>query len=130
MFDRLIFNVVNLKGDVVTPALFCGVFVGGDCGDQGSINDWTVDVPADKPDTVTVADPADNVSQLRVLHLADVHVDLTYTPGTNVDCGLPCCCMQGTEVAGDGEKAAGSNNKELQANRLSIAIVLLCKCYC
>ena len=35
----------------VTPALFCGVFLGGDCGDQGEINDWTVDSIAnyDKP---------------------------------------------------------------------------------
>ena len=29
-------------GESVTPALFCGVFVGGDCGDQGAINDWEV----------------------------------------------------------------------------------------
>ena len=109
-----------MKGNDVTPAMFCGVFVGGDCGDQGSINDWTVDVPADKPDTVTVADPGDNVSLLRVLHLADVHVDLTYTPGTNVDCGLPCCCMQGTDMAGDGDKAAGQNYKEFTSNLIAI----------
>ena len=26
----------------VSADLFCGVFVGGDCGDTGTINDWTV----------------------------------------------------------------------------------------
>ena len=65
----------------MTPALFCGVFVGGDCGDQGEINDWVVEVPQDKPQPDIVSDPADNGQMLRVLQLADVHIDLTYTPG-------------------------------------------------
>ena len=95
------------QGKDVSPALFCGVFVGGDCGDQGEINDWYVDVPGDKPEPETVVDPSEASTMLKVLHLADVHVDLTYTPGTPVDCGLPCCCMVGTGLAGEGEEGAG-----------------------
>ena len=91
----------------VTPALFCGVFLGGDCGDQGEINDWTVEVPGDKPVEGEVETPGEEGEVLRVLQLADLHVDLTYTPGTVLDCGLPCCCLAGTSLAGEGELAAG-----------------------
>ncbi len=28
----------------------------------------------------------------RVLHLTDIHLDLTYTVGNEADCGLPMCC--------------------------------------
>ena len=95
------------QGEDVSPALFCGVFVGGDCGDQGEINDWYVDVPGDKPEPETVVDPSEASTMLKVLHLADVHVDLTYLPGSPVNCGLPCCCMESTGLAGEGEQAAG-----------------------
>ena len=33
---------MNQLGKNVSADLFCGVFVGGDCGDTGTINDWTV----------------------------------------------------------------------------------------
>ena len=91
----------------VTPALFCGVFIGGDCGDQGEINDWTVELPGDKPVVGEVETPGEEAAVLRVLQLADIHVDLTYSPGTILDCGLPCCCLAGTSMAGEGEVGAG-----------------------
>jgi len=99
--------ILKQGGDSVTPALFCGVFVGGDCGDQGEINDWNVELPGDKPQPANVDSPVEDGKVLRVLQLADVHIDLTYTPGTNVNCGLPCCCMAGTGVAEDEDAAAG-----------------------
>ena len=34
--------IVNELGENASADLFCGVFVGGDCGDTGTINDWTV----------------------------------------------------------------------------------------
>merc|ERR1712004_900237 len=34
--------IVNQLGKNVSADLFCGVFVGGGCGDTGTINDWTV----------------------------------------------------------------------------------------
>ena len=91
----------------VTPALFCGVFIGGDCGDQGEINDWTVELPGDKPVVGEVETPGEDSQVYRVLQLADIHVDLTYSPGTTLDCGLPCCCLAGTAEAGEGEEGAG-----------------------
>ena len=113
-------------GESVTPALFCGVFVGGDCGDQGAINDWEVNmwivcvdirnplrgyqqvaVAGDKPEAEEVAGPGEGAAVARVLQLADVHVDLSYSPGSPVACGLPCCCMNSTGQAAEGEAGAG-----------------------
>ena len=68
-------------GEDVSAFLFCGVFVGGDCGNQGAINDWTVDVPGDKPVNDVLDTPDTDAPTLKVLQLADVHIDLTYTPG-------------------------------------------------
>ena len=95
------------QGENITPALFCGVFVGGECGDQGQINDWEVPVPGDKPDLGEVTGPGEDTEVLRVLQVADVHVDLTYLPGSPVNCGLPCCCMESTGLAEEGEQGAG-----------------------
>ena len=95
------------QGDNITPALFCGVFVGGDCGDQGQINNWEVAVPGDKPDMEEITGPAETTEVLRVLQIADVHVDLTYLAGSPVNCGLPCCCLGSTGLAEEGEQAAG-----------------------
>ena len=43
----------------------------------------------------------------KVLHISDVHLDLSYKIGTNTDCGLPLCCMNFTEMADDPDKSAG-----------------------
>ena len=98
--------ILQQRPDISAP-LLCGVFIGGDCGDQGQVNDWTVDVPGDKPPQVEVESPVEDGQVYRVLQLADIHVDLTYTPGTQVNCGLPCCCLAGTSMAGEDEEAAG-----------------------
>ena len=66
-----------------------------------------MDIPGDKPPQVEVESPAEDSEVYKVLQLADIHVDLTYTPGTVLNCGLPCCCLAGTSMAGDQEEAAG-----------------------
>ena len=61
----------------------------------------------DKPAVEEVAGPGEGVAVARVLQLADVHVDLSYSPGSPAACGLPCCCMNSTGQAAEGEAAAG-----------------------
>ena len=92
-----------------SPTLFCGVFVGGDCGDQGNVNGWEVEIPEfpEKPAVISPENPDDTISELKVLQITDVHMDLSYLPGSPVDCGLPCCCLAETGLAEDGEDAAG-----------------------
>ena len=96
------------------------------------MNDWEVAIPAipaipDIPDVSTKAavssskaseDTAASLkvedrmaslkvdartASLKVLQLTDVHMDLSYLPGSNPDCGLPCCCMNSTGLAAEGE---------------------------
>ncbi len=43
----------------------------------------------------------------KVLHLSDVHLDLSYKIGASADCGLPMCCMNTTVMTDDPSKAAG-----------------------
>ena len=48
-----------------------------------------------------------NMPTTNVLHISDVHLDLSYKVGTNVDCGMPMCCMNFTEMANETSKGAG-----------------------
>lgn len=41
------------------------------------------------------------------MHLSDVHMDLSYKPGTIANCNNPLCCMNTTEMADDQNNAAG-----------------------
>lgn len=43
----------------------------------------------------------------KILHLTDIHLDLSYTVGTNTDCGRPMCCSNDTEMAPSEDLAAG-----------------------
>jgi len=101
--------IVNNLGERATPQLVCGVFIGGDCGDQETINDWTIDIPPlpEVPPTVTPGSPmiADS-STIRVLQIADVHLSRTYLPGSLSVCEEPLCCMESTGMAGEGEPSA------------------------
>jgi len=89
--------------------LFCGVFVGGDCGDQEGVNGWVVDIPElpEKPAVMKPENPDETISELKVLQITDVHLDLSYLPGSPVDCGLPCCCLSSTGLAEAGQDSAG-----------------------
>lgn len=43
-----------------------------------------------------------------VVQLTDVHLDMTYTPGTaNADCGASVCCMSSTPPAASEDNMAG-----------------------
>ena len=44
---------------------------------------------------------------IRVVHLSDVHLDMKYKVGTEVNCGLPLCCREENGPAADHSTAAG-----------------------
>ena len=46
-------------------------------------------------------------SSFKVLHLSDVHMDLSYKPGTDSKCGKPLCCTNTTAMTDDPNKVAG-----------------------
>lgn len=36
----------------------------------------------------------DDAAAIRILHLADIHIDFDYEPGANVNCDQPLCCRK------------------------------------
>ena len=68
--------------------------LGGGCGDSSGVNDWTVQLPAvPKPPVIPPTPPADGSPTRKILHLSDVHLDLSYEIGALAACDLPNCCM-------------------------------------
>ena len=43
---------------------------------------------------------------MKILQISDVHLDLSYTIGSNAACDLPNCCMNVTGTADNAESAA------------------------
>ena len=49
----------------------------------------------------------EDAPKYKILHLSDIHLDLSYQIGANSDCGKPMCCMNSTGLSDDVSKAAG-----------------------
>ncbi|CAF4630433.1 unnamed protein product, partial [Rotaria socialis] len=77
----------------------CGVAFG--CLPQADIPvlRWNVTLPPSSQSAPSLAalsaDDLPSQSILSVLHLADLHIDIEYKPGSNADCGRPLCCRDG-----------------------------------
>jgi len=91
----------------VTGQEACAIVLANDCGAQETINGWTVALPAvPKPAVEPPTPPAPGSPTRRILQIADVHLDLSYTIGSNAACDLPNCCMNITGDADSPENAA------------------------
>jgi sphingomyelin phosphodiesterase len=77
----------------------CGVAFG--CMRQADIPalKWNVTFP---PPTKQISSShSPSINTLSVLHLADLHIDPEYKPGSNANCGRPLCCRDGTPKVGE-----------------------------
>ncbi|CAF1435418.1 unnamed protein product [Adineta ricciae] len=61
---------------------------------------WTIPIPDSKPSPLPPRPPSPESPTLEILHLADIHVDFQYKPGSNADCLEPMCCRKGTPLPG------------------------------
>jgi sphingomyelin phosphodiesterase len=59
---------------------------------------WNVTLP---PPTKSISAQSPSLSTLSVLHLADLHIDTKYAPGSNANCGRPLCCRDGIPKSGE-----------------------------
>ncbi|XP_076041029.1 sphingomyelin phosphodiesterase-like [Oratosquilla oratoria] len=57
--------------------------------------DWSIRLQGQKPTPEDPPNPPENGPLLKVLHLADIHIDVLYKPGANANCGMPLCCREG-----------------------------------
>ncbi|CAF1680569.1 unnamed protein product [Rotaria magnacalcarata] len=61
---------------------------------------WTVAIPDKKPPPQPPKPPSPDSPKLKVLQLADIHVDFEYKPGSEADCLEPLCCRKGPPLPG------------------------------
>merc|ERR1712180_257173 len=87
----------------------CASLIGKGCGAWQEINDWTVKLPSTpKPPVEEPVLPPKGSPSRKILHLTDVHLDLSYMVGAEAkDCGLPMCCGSTAGGAQTPETAAG-----------------------
>jgi len=85
----------------------CAIVLGNGCGDTEGVNSWTVDLPSDpKPDVQPPMPPSPDSPTMKILQISDVHLDLSYTIGSDAGCDLPNCCMNVTGLPDVPENAA------------------------
>uniref|UniRef100_A0AC35TP54 Sphingomyelin phosphodiesterase n=1 Tax=Rhabditophanes sp. KR3021 TaxID=114890 RepID=A0AC35TP54_9BILA len=78
---------------IVEPAEICGLLI-KECGSPilELNSNWTIPIPGNKPSVTTPVLPDPSKPKLRVLHITDIHIDPSYTEGTEADCTEPECC--------------------------------------
>jgi len=93
----------------ITAGEICGAVVGPGCGKWEEINDWTIDIPEkeSKQSVNKVFGPPQDDNVMKVLHITDIHIDLTYTIGNEAKCQLPMCCGNTSGIASSEETSAG-----------------------
>jgi len=75
----------------------CGIVMGGttdrDCrAVNESMLSWFIDINDDKPDLVELPYLPEDIPTTKVIHLADIHLDLHYAVGSLAQCGDYMCC--------------------------------------
>ncbi|KAG0712404.1 Sphingomyelin phosphodiesterase [Chionoecetes opilio] len=105
MLMPIIHNI--LKTNKVAPGDACGeLFSYFGCTTNDPKREWTVTLQGEKPPVVPVTPPEADAPRMKVLHLADIHVDPYYRPGSNAACSDDLCCREESGVAENPEAEA------------------------
>ncbi|CAB3409702.1 unnamed protein product [Caenorhabditis bovis] len=83
-----------IKQILITPHQLCGLLMHNDCGEfvDPLLETWNITIPGNQPPFIPQKAVPEGKPTLRVLHLTDLHVDMYYTPGLEVECDTPQCC--------------------------------------
>ncbi|XP_050724934.1 sphingomyelin phosphodiesterase-like [Eriocheir sinensis] len=88
-----------LVNDEVHPVDACGeLLTHFGCTTDDPKREWTVEIQGEKPPVVGVTPPEPDAPRLKVLHLADSHMDPLYLPGSNAACPEELCCREESGV--------------------------------
>ncbi|KAK7081097.1 Sphingomyelin phosphodiesterase [Halocaridina rubra] len=91
----------------VDSADFCGMVMSAwGCNTTDPSRDWSVDIHGEKPPVIPISLPDPDQPTLKVLHLADTHLDLLYVPGSNAACDNELCCREESGTPGSPEDEA------------------------
>jgi len=104
------FVLLNTQPTITGPEI-CGAILGSPdnpCGAWEKVHNWTVSLPdTPKPPVEQPVLPAPGTPSRKILHITDLHLDLTYTVGSNAACSLPMCCGNTSGTPATPEEAAG-----------------------
>jgi len=106
-YGPIIEFIIKNRTPRITSREVCAAVLGKGCGAWEEINNWTVEIPELKPEVETPVAPPEGTPVKKILHITDLHLDLTYTVGNNAECDLPMCCGNTSGVAPTPESAAG-----------------------
>jgi sphingomyelin phosphodiesterase len=96
-YDDVLIDV--LRSSRLSTEQLCGVTFA--CMSQADIPElqWNITLPTLSS---TLTDRSfESTSMVSILHLADLHIDVQYRPGSNANCGRPLCCRDGSPTQGD-----------------------------
>ncbi|KAL1505487.1 hypothetical protein ABEB36_005046 [Hypothenemus hampei] len=98
-----ILYIIDHKEDL-RPERFCAIyFIQYQCKDPNA-DDWSIPLPP-YPDNLTKATTNNDTVSFQILQISDVHIDPSYTSGSNAACSEPLCCESGVPDSSD--NAAG-----------------------
>ena len=113
---------------------FCSILLGGRCGDWEEVNGWDVSLPEGKPEPQDPVLPANGSVSYKVLHLSDIHLDLSYKVGATSVCDLPMGCSNHTAMTDDPAKAAcphaAGRGARVRPQRASTRVPCVVSCGC
>merc|ERR1719347_314338 len=96
---------------LITSQEVCGAILWrpeNPCGAGEKVHNWTVslgDTPKPPVEDPVLPDPGSPTK--KVLHITDIHLDLTYTIGSNAACNLEMCCGNTSGPASSPQDEAG-----------------------
>ncbi|KJA25536.1 hypothetical protein HYPSUDRAFT_405070 [Hypholoma sublateritium FD-334 SS-4] len=93
---------ISASGQTATK--FCNALVG--LCDAPAVNAYTVPFPKVVPSTPKVF-TSTGKAPFRVVHFSDVHIDRSYTPGSEANCTKPICCRKFADQTGAVSVSAG-----------------------
>ncbi|RAL15751.1 acid sphingomyelinase [Aspergillus homomorphus CBS 101889] len=79
----------NMQIPSKTAVLFCTTIFG--LCDYPAVAEYTVDFPSAKPANASRPAPSGQ-TPLQIVHISDIHVDLSYETGANYNCTKNICC--------------------------------------
>ncbi|KAI1321123.1 Metallo-dependent phosphatase-like protein [Xylariaceae sp. FL0255] len=85
-----------------TAQLFCTTIFG--LCDYPDVTDYTVEFPSAKPSDA-VRPPASGEDPIQVVHISDIHVDLSYEVGASYNCTKNICCRPYTAADAPGNNS-------------------------
>ncbi|KAK7063319.1 Sphingomyelin phosphodiesterase, partial [Halocaridina rubra] len=96
-----------LTTNTVDPQDFCGILMTKNgCNTTNPARNWTIEIHGEKPPVIPIVLPDPAQPTLKVLHLADTHLDPLYIPGSNAACDNELCCRADSGVPDSPEAEA------------------------